>query len=114
MDVPVVIALNMMDILEKNKEKIDVNLLSKNLGVPVVPISALKDNNLKELIDVTIDESKKRRVGATVLKDTILGDLINNLKNSLKENEIPNPLFHAIKLIEDDSLEKENHKKEYQ
>ena len=42
MDVPVVIALNMYDIIEKNGEKLDVNKLEQEIGVPVVAISAQK------------------------------------------------------------------------
>ena len=40
MDVPVVVALNMMDVFEKDGNKIDANLLSKRMGIPVVCISA--------------------------------------------------------------------------
>ncbi len=114
MDVPVVVALNMMDVLDKNKDKIDVELLSKNLGVPVVPISALKEDNLKTLMEVVIQFSKKNRSGTSVLLNTSVGQVINKVKEALDNNGLENSLFHAVKLVEEDSIEKSNHPKEYQ
>ena len=114
MDVPVVVALNMMDVLDKNKDKIDVELLSKNLGVPVVPISALKEDNLKTLMEVVIQFSKKNRSGTSVLLNTSVGPVINKVKEALDNNGLENSLFHAVKLVEEDSIEKNNHPKEYQ
>ena len=114
MDVPVVVALNMMDVLDKNKDKIDVELLSKNLGVPVVPISALKEDNLKTLMEVVIQFSKKNRSGSSVLLNTSVGPVINKVKEALDNNGLENSLFHAVKLVEEDSIEKNNHPKEYQ
>ena len=49
-DVPVVVALNMMDILEKRGDKIDEKALEKRLGVPVVKVSALKSTGFDELM----------------------------------------------------------------
>ncbi len=48
--VPVVVALNMMDLVEKNGDKIDIPALSEQLGCPVVPTSALKGKGLDELV----------------------------------------------------------------
>ncbi|WP_408072601.1 ferrous iron transport protein B [Butyrivibrio sp. JL13D10] len=50
MDVPMVIALNMMDELRGNGGSVDVNLMEKLLGVPVVPISAAKNEGIDELV----------------------------------------------------------------
>ena len=47
MDVPVVVALNMMDVFEKEGNKIDANLLSKRMGIPVVCISAQNEDHLE-------------------------------------------------------------------
>ncbi|MDD7542707.1 MAG: ferrous iron transport protein B [Peptoniphilaceae bacterium] len=54
MDVPMVIALNMMDEVTGNSGAVDVNLMEKMLGVPVVPISAAKNQGIEELIDHAI------------------------------------------------------------
>ena len=49
-DVPIIVALNMMDEVEKNGDKIDVKKLEEKMGVPVVAISALREKGLDELI----------------------------------------------------------------
>ena len=51
MDIPVVVALNMMDELTSNGGSVDVNAIEGQLGVPVVPISAAKNQGVSELID---------------------------------------------------------------
>ena len=50
MDIPVVVALNMMDELTANGGSVDVNLMEQRLGVPVVPISAAKNQGIDELV----------------------------------------------------------------
>ena len=54
MDIPMVIALNMMDELTANGGSIDVNEMEEQLGVPVVPISAAKGAGIEELIEHAI------------------------------------------------------------
>ena len=49
---PCVVALNMVDLVEKTGDQIDVQALSKRLGCPVVPISALRHRNLDELVKI--------------------------------------------------------------
>ncbi len=108
-DVPVVIALNMMDVLKKNGDTVDVKQIQEKLGVPVIEISALKEYNLEKLMNVAYDESLKKRKGTTVLENSVLKDLIQKCKNSLKDKNIDNCLFHSIKLIEMDELEVKRH-----
>ena len=109
-DVPVVVALNMMDLVEKNGDKIDVKKLQEELGLPVVEISALKENNLENLMKAAVEEANKSRKGITVLQNKDLLHLINDVSIALKGKEIGNPLFHAVKLTELDELETKNHK----
>ncbi|MBR1747051.1 MAG: ferrous iron transporter B [Clostridia bacterium] len=104
-DVPVVIALNMMDEVEKNGDKIDVDQLSKKIGLPVVAISALKEKGLDELMKQAYAASLSKREGATVLEGTKLMHLINDCKIGLKHSGVDNALFHAVKLAELDELE---------
>ena len=54
MDVPVIVVLNMTDVLEKKNQGVDSAGLSKKLGVPVVEISALKNKGIHELMEVAI------------------------------------------------------------
>lgn len=110
MDVPMVIALNMMDAVEKNGDKIDANELEKRLGVPVVKISALRNKNLNELMDKAYNESKKQRRGYSVLEECDIAHLIADVKTALTGENVANPLFHAVKLVEGDELEVSMHK----
>jgi len=109
-DVPMVIALNMIDEVKKAGAEIDGKKLEEKIGVPVVEISALKGIGIAELMDRAYEECKKGRKGSTVLKDCPLGHLINDVRIALEgSGKVDNPLFHAIKLVEIDALEAEAH-----
>ncbi len=60
--IPVVIAINMMDIVRKNGDKIDISLLSQKLGCPVVEISALKLTGIDEAAETAIETAKKGKI----------------------------------------------------
>ena len=104
-DVPVIIALNMMDTLEKKGDSIDQKELEKRLGVPVVQISALKNQGVTELMVRAEETSNQQRKGASVLDDCEITHLIGDVKIALGGQGIENPLFHAVKLVENDELE---------
>ena len=109
-DVPVVIALNMMDAVEKAGDKIDEKALEHKLGVPVVAVSALKGAGIHELMDRAYTACKAGRSGKTVLDHGALAHLIGDVKIALDGQGVGNPLFHAIKLAEEDELEVNAHK----
>lgn len=109
-DVPVVVALNMIDAVEKAGDKIDEKELESRLGVPVVKISALKERGLKELMEKAYNESKKTRKGDSVLlKNSPLAHVIGDVKIALEGQKVSNPLFHAVKLVENDEIEVKMH-----
>ena len=60
LNVPTVIALNMMDELTGNGGSIDVQKMIQELGVPVVPISAAKNQGVSELVDILVDTAQRR------------------------------------------------------
>ena len=109
-DVPVVIALNMMDVVSSQGRKINISDLEKAFNVKVVQISALKNKGLDELMRVAYSESKKKRSGFSVLNESHISNIINETKLNLSKEGIESPLFHAIKLIENDELEIASHK----
>lgn len=113
-DRPIVVALNMIDALDKNGEKIDEVTLSKRLGLPVVKVSALKETGLEELMNAAYEASEKERKSTTVLKDGPLGHLIGDVTIALNGQNIDNPLFHAIKLVETDEIEVRSHAKAFE
>ena len=108
-DVPVIVALNMIDVLDKAGDKIDVSALEKKLGVPVVAISALKEDNLELLMKRAYEVSKKPREGSSIITNADLKHLINDVRIAFKGKKVDNPLFHAIKLVENDELEVKAH-----
>lgn len=108
-DVPVVIALNMIDAVEKAGDKLDAHTLEKKLGVPVVTVSALKNTGVAELMKRGWEAAKNTRKGVTVLKDTPLAHLVNDVKIALEGKGVDNPLFHAVKLVEKDEIEVKDH-----
>ena len=108
-DVPVVVALNMSDVVRKNGDQIDAKTLSDRLGVPVVEISALKQEHLDELMDEAIKASNNKRKGTTIIQDKDLLHLINDVQIAFELKGIENPLFHAVKLVELDELETNMH-----
>jgi len=69
-DVPVIIALNMMDEVEKSGDKINAQTLERALGVPVVEISALKGMGIKQLMERAVAMPAQRK-GSTVLKGAL-------------------------------------------
>ncbi len=108
-DVPMVIALNMIDTLEKQGDSIDEVELEKRLGLPVIKISALKEIGLTELMNKAYNASQKARKGRTVLEGCDINHLIGDVRIALEGHNIENPLFHAIKLVECDELEVKMH-----
>ena len=108
-DVPVVVALNMMDMLEKQGDKIDEKKLEKRIGVPVIKISAFKSEGLDELMERAIEFSKNARKGVSVLEGGELEHLIGDVRIALEGQGVDNSLFHAVKLVENDEIEMQMH-----
>ena len=111
-DIPLIVALNMTDILEKDGDEIDEKALEDKMGVPVVEISALRDKNIALLIDRAIDSAKKKRSAKSVLENTSVYGAIENAEIAFKLKGVVAPLFHAIKLVEQDEIEVKNHPQE--
>lgn len=112
--VPIVVALNMMDAVEKKGDKINAKTLEDALAVPVVEISALKEKGIKELMDKAYAASKRKREAVSVLGGSKLSEVISEIKTVLYNKKTDEPLFHAIKLVENDEIEIKNHPKEYE
>lgn len=102
-DVPLIVALNMMDEVEKAGDKIDVKALERALGVPVVKISALKETGIRELMEIAAALPDSRK-GVSVLEDT-MREKIRALKEFYDGEGLSSPLFRAVKLLENDEAE---------
>src|SRR5699024_10424146 len=102
--IPMVIGLNKMDIVRKNKDKIDVKKLGEELGCRIVEISALKNEGLDELVNEAIkaaDKTKDVRHIKSFDKDVekVISDIENNVE-SLKDSIYKR--WYAIKIFEGD------------
>jgi len=114
MDVPVVLALNMMDAVKNSGMSIDCEGLSRKLGIPVVPISALRYENLDLLMKKAIAAAEKKRTGLSLWAYKELKEPIDKAVGIYRAAEIENPLFHALKALEGDDLEKSKNPVAYQ
>ena len=108
--IPVIMAVNMMDIVEKKGDKIHIDKLSEKLGCEVVEISALKGNGIKELANkaVKLAESKKENKIAHKFNEKV--ETIIDETEALLSSEVPDAQkrFFAIKLLEKDDKISEN------
>ena len=102
--IPVVVAINMIDLIEKNGDKINLDVLSKEMGVPFVSISALKGTNIEEAASVAVKAAKN---GKTIPMHTFGGSVEHALAHieeacvhSMPEEQ---QRWYAIKLFERDS-----------
>lgn len=112
-EVPVVVALNMMDAVERAGDKVNAKTLEDELGIPVAEISALKGKGIKELMDKAYSASKRRREAVSVLGASKLSGAIAEVKALLYGSGVKDPLFHAIKLVESDEIEVKAHPDAY-
>ncbi|MDR2006126.1 MAG: ferrous iron transport protein B [Acidaminococcales bacterium] len=104
-ETPLVIALNMIDAADSEGLKIDPQALSGELGVPVVPISALTGRGVADLIETACRSAAASRKASSVLEHSAMGGEFRQIVNLLAEKEVEHPVFHAVKLLEGDKLE---------
>lgn len=114
LDIPMVVALNMMDEVNSNGGSIRINDLENILGVPVIPISAAKNQGIDELIDHAVHVAKYReRPGRKDFCDADSADggavhrCIHSIMHLIEDHthryKLPTR-FSACKLVEGDSI----------
>lgn len=101
--IPVVVAINMMDVVEKNGDKLDIELLSKKLKCKVVAISALKGDSVTDAADIAISVADEER---PVPQHMFSGEVEHALAH-IEEACVHNMAderqrFYAVKLFERD------------
>ena len=102
MGIPVVVALNMMDLVRKQGRMIDIKTLSELLGCPVVPTSAVKGEGLKDLIDTAIDTANRKKVQQSVSFSSQVEEAIGAIEEKIKNIVPKDTRWYAIKLLEND------------
>ena len=106
--VPMVLALNMMDEVRANGGTIDVQKLSDDLGIPVVPITAAKGEGVSELMDRAVETAKNRVLpkvydfcAANSMVHRCVHAVVHLIEDHAERLGLP-PRFCATKLIEGD------------
>jgi len=106
--IPVVVAVNMMDVVKKNGNVIKTDALSKALGCKVVEISALKNNGIQEAAKAVVEAAKKGNYIPSHRFSSRLEAVLDSIEYQLDmpENQ---KRFYAVKLFErDDKIREKN------
>ena len=100
--IPVVVAINMMDVVEKNGDKIDVERLSKELGCKVVQISALKGTGVKEAAEAAVEAAARESSAPQHTFAPEVEGALNDIAAKLEDVSPSLKRFYAIKMFERD------------
>ena len=111
MDVPVVVALNMMDLAKQRGIRLEVEHLAKHLGCPVVPVIASKKKGIEELKCAICDISKSKHTpGVRVAYEKDIEAVLKTMEISLADVALSKNVsarWLAVKLLEKDELAQE-------
>lgn len=102
---PVILALNMMDIVEERGMEIDLHRLPEMLGhIPVVPVSARRRTGLDVLMHAVVHHYEEGPQGVVIRYDNEIEGKIKQIESILKAKygEMENMRWHAVKLLEED------------
>ena len=102
--IPVVLAVNMMDVVEKSGDKIDTKKLAQKLGCQVVEISALKGTGIQEVADKAVELAKKKEIVKPVHHfaqsvESVIRTVEDRLDSAVSRDQ---KRFFAVKLLERD------------
>ncbi len=105
--IPMVVALNMMDEVRQNGGSVDVQLMSRQLGVPVIPIAASKNEGVSELVSQAVNVVKRRVLPAVqdFCPEGAVHRCIHSVAHVIEDHAHTigiSPRFCATKLIEGD------------
>ncbi len=101
--IPVVVAINMMDIVQKNGDKINIYQLSQALGCKIVEISALKGTGIMDAAQAAIDSAKNEVVNPTHTFSGVVEHSLAHIEEAALHNLPENQQrFYAIKIFERD------------
>lgn len=108
MHIPMVLALNMMDEVRGNGGAIDVRGMSERLGIPVIPISAAKDEGIEDLIEVAIQTAKRKEYPKITdfCEQGPVHRCIHAVSHQVEDHAAKigmSPRFAATKIVENDT-----------
>ena len=101
--IPVVAALNMMDLMQQNKTEVNTGKLSDLLNIPVVEVSALKNRGLDELIQKAVGMLNSKSAAFTNIYDGLLKDCLLKIADlSAVQAKGASSFWYAVKYLEND------------
>lgn len=101
--IPVVAALNMMDLIQQNKTEINTSKLSDLLNIPVVEVSALKNRGLDELIQKAVGMLNSKNTAFTNIYEGLLKECLLKIADlSAVQAKGANSFWYAVKYLEND------------
>ncbi|HIZ16892.1 MAG TPA: ferrous iron transport protein B [Firmicutes bacterium] len=100
-DIPIVIAINMMDAAKKHGISISTEKLSKKLGVEVIAISAVKGRGINELMKAVLRAARLNRIGVSTLYEYNLNKYVKSISQLLKSEGVKHPAYYAAKILEE-------------
>lgn len=108
MHIPMVLALNMMDEVRNNGGSIDFEEMSKELGIPVIPISAAKDEGIEDLIKCIVHTAKRRQYPSVTdfCEQGPVHRCIHAVSHQVEDHAQAigmSPRFAATKIVEQDT-----------
>ena len=111
MKIPVIVALNMMDVAKQRKISIEIDHLSMHLDFPVIPIVASKKKGIEELKDSIQKFAEEKPISQTKVEyDSVVENSIQKVirgYKSIADNNHLDPRWFVIKMLEKDSITKE-------
>lgn len=108
MHIPMVLALNMMDEVRGNGGSIDYKKMSEELGIPVIPISAVKDEGIEDLIHAIVETARKKNYPKVMdfCEQGPVHRCIHAVSHQVEDHAVNvgmSPRFAAGKIVEGDS-----------
>ncbi|MBR4868071.1 MAG: ferrous iron transport protein B, partial [Clostridia bacterium] len=102
--IPVVIAINMMDVVRKNGDHIHIDILSKGMSCPVIEISALKGDGILEAAELAIEAAKSKTSCDKYIFSGMVEHAIAHIEEATVHNTMPEAYqrWYAVKIFERD------------
>lgn len=104
LNVPMVVALNMIDVVNKRKDEINADKLSQQLGCPVIKTSALKGDGINEVANAAVESAKAANVSHALMSfPNDIEEAFNEIQALLPQNiDTDKQRWYSIKLFERD------------
>ena len=101
--IPVVMAVNMIDVVEKNGDTVNLDMLSEKLGCPAIEISALKNRGIEKVAQKAVELAKKNQAPSPIRQfDSTVEKTIQTVEGKLTGVPESQKRFVAIKVLEND------------